>query len=173
MQIGVGEAVLELSGGAVPAATGQRHDLMASRFHGFREDVMEERRTTPAGMSIRNRGPIEMIQEGMTVVDSAGEKVGTVEGLKMGDPGAVTEKGNELQDTGFLGDIARAFVGDEREPDVPAAFRAKLLRTGYIKIDSPGFLIETDRYVSAERIASVQGDTVHLRVPKDQLIEEH
>ena len=134
---------------------------------------MEQHRTTSAGRSVTNLGPIEMIREGMTVVDSAGEKVGKVEGLKMGDPGAVTEQGNELQDTGLLGDIAEAFVGDEREPDVPAPIRARLLRTGYIKIDSPGFLIETDRYVSAERIASVQGDTVHLRVPKDQLAKEH
>jgi len=108
----------------------------------------------------------------MTVIDSAGEKVGKVEGLKMGDPGTATEAGNELQDEGFLGDIAEAFGGDEREPDVPGPMRARLLRSGYIKIDSPGFLIETDRYVSAEQIASVAGDTVRLRVTKDALVKE-
>jgi hypothetical protein len=133
---------------------------------------MMENRTTPGGMSVTNLGPIEMVREGMTVVDSAGEKVGKVEGLKMGDPGAVTEQGNEFQDTGLLGNIAEVFVGDEREPDVPAPLRARLLRSGYIKVDSPGFLIETDRYVPADRIASVDGDTVHLRVPKDRLIKE-
>ena len=130
-----------------------------------------EHRTTSAGMSITNLGPIEMVREGMTVVDSTGEKVGKVEGLKMGDPEAATEKGNELQDTGLMGKLAEAFVGDEREPDVPGPLRARLLRTGYIKVDG-GFLIETDRYVPADRIASVDGDTVHLRVPKDRLIEE-
>jgi hypothetical protein len=135
-----------------------------------KEDVMD-RRTTSAGMSVTNLGPIEMVREGMTVVDSAGEKVGKVEGLKMGDPESATEAGNELQDTGFLGDIAEAFAGDEREPDVPGPMRARLLRSGYIKIDH-GFLIETDRYVSADMIASVGDDTVHLRVPKDQLIKE-
>lgn len=130
-----------------------------------------ENRTTPSGMSVTNLGPIEMVREGMTVVDSNGDKVGKVEGLKMGDPEAATEAGNELQDTGFLGDIAEAFAGDEREPDVPGPARARLLRTGYIKVDS-GFLIETDRYVPADLIASVSGDTVHLRVPKDRLLKE-
>lgn len=131
-----------------------------------------EHRTTPTGRSITNLGPIELVREGMTVVDSAGDDVGKVEGLKMGDPGAVTEAGNELQDTGFLGDVARAFVGDEREPDVPAPARARLLRSGYVKVDGAGFLFETDRYVPADMIASVDGDTVHLRVPKDRLIKE-
>ena len=130
-----------------------------------------DHRTTPAGMSVTNLGPIEMVREGMTVVDSTGEKVGKVEGLKMGDPEAVTEQGNELQNTGLLGAVAGAFAGDEREPDVPGPARARLLRSGYIKVDG-GFLIETDRYVPADRIASVQGDTVHLTLPKDQLIKE-
>jgi hypothetical protein len=132
---------------------------------------MEQHRTTSAGMSITNLGPIEMVREGMMVVDSTGDKVGKVEGLKMGDPEAATEKGNELQDPGFLGNVAEAIFGDEREPDVPGPARARLLRTGYIKVDD-GFLIETDRYVPADMIASVDGDTVHLRVPKDQLIKE-
>ncbi|MFN8635124.1 MAG: DUF2171 domain-containing protein [Chloroflexota bacterium] len=116
-------------------------------------------------------GPIEMVREGMTVVDSAGEKVGTVEAMKMGDPGAATEAGNENQDTGFLGDLAEAIGGDEREPDVPGPLRASLQRSGYIKVDG-GFLFGTDRYVAADEIASVSGDTVRLRVPKDRLPKE-
>jgi hypothetical protein len=130
-----------------------------------------DNRTTSAGMSVTNLGPIEMVREGMTVVDSMGEKVGKVEGLKMGDPGAATEQGNKLQDTGILGDVAEAVFGDEREPDVPGPMRARLLRSGYIKVDG-GFLIETDRYVPADMIASVDGDTVHLRMAKDQLVKE-
>jgi len=118
-----------------------------------------------------NASPMELVHEGMTVVDSAGEKVGTVEGLKMGDPGAATDRGNELRDEGFLGDLAQVF-GDEREPDVSEPMRARLLRTGYLKVDSPGFLIETDRYVPADQIASVSDDTVRLRVLKDTLIKE-
>jgi hypothetical protein len=136
----------------------------------FKEEEMPQEPLFTSPMV--HASPIELVQEGMKVVDSAGEKVGTVEALKMGDPGAATEQGNELQDEGFIGDLAEAFSGDEREPDVPGPMRARLLRSGYIKIDSPGFLIETDRYVPAEQIASVSGDTVRLRVVKDTLAKE-
>ncbi|MGE3913662.1 MAG: hypothetical protein AB7K36_30210 [Chloroflexota bacterium] len=129
---------------------------------------MAERRVTGATTNV---GPIELVREGMTVVDSTGEKVGKIEGLKMGDPGTATEMGNELQETGFLGDIAEAFAGDEREPDVPGPLRAQLLRSGYIKVDG-GFFFGTDRYVTPDRIQAVRDDTVHLTVPKDQLIKE-
>jgi len=116
-------------------------------------------------------GPIEMVREGMNVVDSAGKNVGKVEAVKMGDPEAATEQGNELQDTGLLGNVAEAIGGDEREPDVPVAMRARLLRTGYVKVDG-GFFFGTDRYVMPEQIASVSGDTVHLRNVKDHLVKE-
>jgi hypothetical protein len=113
---------------------------------------------------------IEQVREGMTVIDSLGEKVGKVEGLMMGDPGAVTEQGNVDRDTGFMGDIAEVF-GGEREPDVPDVARAKLLRTGYVKVDG-GFLFGTDRYVQPDRIVAVRDETVYLNVPKAQLIKE-
>jgi len=130
-----------------------------------------DRDAMPNTSGVMHVSAMERVREGMTVVDSAGEKIGKVEDFKMGDPGAATEQGNELGDGGLLGDVARAF-GDEREPDVPGPMRASLLRTGYLKIDSPGFLIETDRYVPADRVASVAGDTVHLSVTKDMLIKE-
>jgi Uncharacterized protein conserved in bacteria (DUF2171) len=59
----------------------------------------------------------------------------------------------------------------KREPDVPGPLRARLLRSGYVKVDG-GFLIDTDRYVPADMVASVSDDTVRLKVPKDQLIKE-
>ncbi len=117
-----------------------------------------------------NLGPIEQVREGMTVMDSLGEKVGKVDSLMMGDPGAVTEQGNQDRDTGFMGDLAEAF-GSEQEPDVPDAARAQLLRTGYVKVDG-GFLFGTDRYVQPDRIVAVRDETVYLNVPKAQLIKE-
>lgn len=120
--------------------------------------------------SVANVGTIEMVRDGMKVVDSEGKNVGTVEFVKMGDPGAATEQGNEPRDTGLLGNIAEA-IGAEPEPDVPDAMRARLLRSGYLKVDG-GFFFGTDRYVSPEQIANVQGDTVYLRAMKDQLVKE-
>jgi hypothetical protein len=133
------------------------------------EDDMARRVVSNA--SVTNLGPIEMVREGMKVVDSNGKDVGKVEAVKMGDPGAATEEGNELQDTGFLGDVAEAIGGDEREPDVPGPMRAPLLRSGYVKVDG-GFFFGTDRYVTPEQIASVDKDTVHLREMKDHLVKE-
>ena len=121
--------------------------------------------------SVSSVGPIEMVRDGMKVMDSEGKNVGKVEFVKMGDPGAATEQGNELPDTGLLGDIAQAAGGDEREPDVPGPMRARLLRSGYLKVDG-GFFFGTDRYVAPDQIASVMGDTVHLRAMKDQLVKE-
>jgi hypothetical protein len=130
---------------------------------------MEERIVTDA--SVASLGPIEMVRDGMKVVDSEGKNVGKVEFVKMGDPGAATEQGNELQDTGLMGDIAEAVAGDEREPDVPGPMRARLLRSGYVKVDG-GFFFGTDRYVTPDQIANVMGDTVHLRAMKDELVKE-
>jgi hypothetical protein len=136
----------------------------------FEEEAMD--RDTPLNTSnMMHASPMELVREGMTVVDSAGDKVGTIEDFKMGDSGAATDAGNELPDGGFLGDVARVF-GDEGEPDVPGAARERLLRTGYIKIDGPGFLVDTDRYVPADQVDSVSGDTVRLRVTKDMLVKE-
>jgi hypothetical protein len=129
---------------------------------------MAKRMVTNA--STANVGTIEMVRDGMKVVDSEGKNVGTVEFVKMGDPGAATEQGNEVQNTGLMGNIAEA-VGADPEPDVPGPMRARLLRSGYLKVDG-GFFFGTDRYVSPEQIANVLGDTVHLRAMKDQLVKE-
>ena len=120
--------------------------------------------------SVASVGTIEMVRDGMKVVDSEGKNVGTVEFVKMGDPGAATEQGNETQDTGLLGNMAAA-VGGDPEPDVPGPMRARLLRSGYLKVDG-GFFFGTDRYVAPEQIANVQGDTVFLRAMKEQLVKE-
>jgi hypothetical protein len=115
--------------------------------------------------------PVERVRRGMQVVDSAGEHVGRVEYLQMGDPGAATERGNELKPPGIFGTAAMAIAGDEREPDVPEPLRGLLLRTGFVKIDRPG-LLDVDRYVRADRIADVSDDVVRLSVRAKDLPEE-
>lgn len=117
----------------------------------------------------RSSRPIEMVREGMHVFDSAGDDIGTVEYVRMGDPAALTTRGNETEVGGFIRGIADTIVGSE--PDVPQPLKARLARTGFVKIDGPG-LADTDRYVAADRIASVDGDRVALGVTKDQLAVE-
>lgn len=116
--------------------------------------------------------PIALVREGMLVVDQAGRRLGEVAYVQMGDPEAITTQGNEERDTGFLGDLARAVAGDEREPDVPEPLRAQLVRYGYIKIDGPG-LADVDRYVRSDQIAAVRDTTVFLAVAAGQVAREH
>jgi hypothetical protein len=113
---------------------------------------------------------IESVYKGMKVVDVAGEKVGTVEYVGMGDPGDVTTEGNRPQE-GILGGLVDAVTGGQPEPDVAGPMRDQLIRDGFIKIDGPG-LFHTNRYVRSDHIASVKDDTVTLSVRKDELAKE-
>ena len=124
-----------------------------------------------SGDSIHPASPIERVREGMVVADAAGERLGTVEYVKMGDPEAVTGQGNEPDEPGLVGRVGMAILGDEREPDVAEPVRSQLLRTGFIKVDGPG-LFGTDRYVRGDLIGAVTDDTVTLTVRKDQLPAE-
>ena len=114
---------------------------------------------------------MEMIEEGMTVVDLAGEKVGKVEYVQFGDPQAATTEGNDLERPGLIGEAAMAVFGDEREPDVAEPLRTQLLRYGFIKVDGPG-LMDKDRYVRADLVGNVSDDVVTLKVSKDELPKE-
>jgi len=112
---------------------------------------------------------IERVYEGMTVVDEAGDKIGTVSYVQMGDPEAVTLAGNRPQRTGLLGDLARAFDPDAKpEPEVAEPLWSELTRVGFIKVDGPG-LFEADRYVRADWLTNVSNDTVRVQARKADL----
>ncbi|MDP9443593.1 MAG: PRC-barrel domain-containing protein [Actinomycetota bacterium] len=111
---------------------------------------------------------MSQVREGMRVVDSTGEEIGTVEDLKMGDPEAVTSAGQDAQAgaSGLMVDLAEG--AGAREPDVPPQQAERMLRMGYVKIDGKG-LFGSDYYAVADQVARVEGDTVHLAVPRDSL----
>ena len=113
-------------------------------------------------------GPIAQVREGMTVVDAAGDQIGKVEFVKMGDPAAMTIVGEESGGGGGLLDTGGSLSGGGGDPDLPEAFRNELVRVGFIKIDGKGWF-GRDHYASAEQIAGVSGDTVRLSVAKDAL----
>jgi hypothetical protein len=116
------------------------------------------------------------IYEGMTVYDSAGEKIGTVERIYFGEVsqeaderggGPETATSPDRGESWLIEDVAKAiFVGDR----VPEPLRQRLLRHGFIRIDSAG-LFAADRYVTPGQIADVSDDRVTLRVTRDQLIK--
>ncbi|MFL5760721.1 MAG: hypothetical protein ACJ789_13415 [Thermomicrobiales bacterium] len=130
--------------------------------------------------------PIGLVQPGMKVVDAAGNDVGKVSDLKMGDPQAATDLGEHPEDVGWgvgvfavgstgpnlgAGAVVPAEAGGpgpfSGEPSVPLPIQGRLLREGYVKID--GGLFHGDYYAAASTIESVSKDTVRLSVAKDDL----
>ena len=112
----------------------------------------------------RKNSLIERVYDGMRVVDVDGHDIGKVEMVKMGDPEALTARGNRVGPaTGVT-----PLDSDYNEPEVPQPIRDDLLRVGFIKVDGAG-LFDSDRYFRADVIESVDGDTVRIRLPKDRL----
>jgi hypothetical protein len=114
---------------------------------------------------------MDRVQEGMHVVDAAGEDLGKVEYLQMGDPEAVTTDGNEHRPVDLVGRVVERALPEGSEPDVPDPLRTELQRTGYLKIGGHG-IGRKARYVSSERVRAVSGDTVRLSVRKGDLPRE-
>jgi hypothetical protein len=94
----------------------------------------------------------------MSVVDSSGKHVGSVAMVQMGDGGS---------ESGDLFNVAQRVSSPE--PRVPAEAAQRLVRTGYVKVKSKGFL-SPDRYAAADDIDDVANDTVNLKVPVNELI---
>ncbi|WP_326561532.1 hypothetical protein [Micromonospora sp. NBC_01796] len=113
--------------------------------------------------------PIAQVTSGMRVIDPGGEEVGTVIAVQLGDPNAVAAQDPPSGD-GVLGDgVPHTATGDE--PDVPPDLAARLMRTGYLKVDSRGFLAH-DLYIEADQIAKVNQDVVELTVDRNRLLPE-
>lgn len=108
-------------------------------------------------------GPISNVMIGDTVVDSTGKEVGTVKFVKMGDPNAATDEGQEDIDPGFFG-----IGGDSYDlGSLPEQARHQLMRVGFIHIDVS---LADDRFAGAGQIARVENNTVYLSVPEADLI---
>lgn len=114
-------------------------------------------------------GLLSMVFQGMRVIDAAGDDIGKVDLVRMGaDPGA-TEPAAPINTGGtFLGEVFD-LRGDD-EPRLPPSVRERYRMSGFFRVDGKGW-IDTDRYVLAEQIADVSGDTVRLTVPKEDLPE--
>lgn len=102
---------------------------------------------------------IEQVREGMQVVGPDGNKIGKVEGLKMGDPGAVTTEGQTAPETGGLGTAIDSLAEISR---LPRHIAERLLRLGYVKIDKSG-LFGGHEYVAADELDRVEDDTLWLK----------
>lgn len=116
---------------------------------------------------------LTQIREDMTVIDSTGDKIGTVETVQFGDEDphnagveTVTSKRPPMQDDTLVDYLAEAFRMNDR---LAEEMRARLNRYGYIKVKRgiPGL----GHYViGADQIETVQADQVKLQKPSDELL---
>jgi hypothetical protein len=113
-------------------------------------------------------GPIVGVREGMKVLDANGDDVGSVRRVRMGDPEAVTDRGQVMEgaDT-WWDDIANALFGPDA--DLPESTRHEYERVGFIQIDARG-IFNADYLASALQIAGVSSDEVRLNVDRDALV---
>ena len=117
---------------------------------------------------------LENVREGMKVLDNRNHEIGTVQWVKLVDEDPTTgepvEAGLDAEPDqhNLITDIAAAFSGD----DLPEVMRDRLLHDGFIRMDAAG-LFNADRYVLPDQIATVSGDSVVLKVSKDELIKRH
>ncbi|WP_020520342.1 hypothetical protein [Catelliglobosispora koreensis] len=95
---------------------------------------------------------IASVTEGMDVVDSDGEAVGSVVLVKMSDPDGLADPD-----------------AHDGEPAVEPEEVTPLIRSGYIKIAHTD-LLGSDKYASADEIGDLNNDTVILTVPTSQLV---
>lgn len=110
------------------------------------------------------------IQEGMTVYDIHGDKIGTVSFVQFSDedpdrPGPETAS-VVVDDTpdDIVENIAEVFSGDH---NLPESLRKRLLRHGYLRIDTG--ILSSDRFALLDQVVSVTDDEVHLTVESTEL----
>ncbi len=98
------------------------------------------------------------ISAGMSVVDAAGEHVGTVRRVYLG--------ATDLDEATPVADPALAAVPDA----VPDALLARLAVAGYVEIATGTG--HGDRYALGEQVAAVEGGGIRLAVGRDTLAKK-
>jgi hypothetical protein len=110
--------------------------------------------------------PLDM-QIGMRVYDRDSRHIGMVDDFQFAE-NAVTEDGKSTERqcyTAIMGVIGEAFGAAE----LSQTRRDRLLLEGYVRIDAAG-LLDGDRYVLPEEIASASGLELTLNLGKNQLL---
>ncbi len=123
------------------------------------------------------------VKQGMKVYDNENHEIGKVKDVFLGEAshqieeegkGPVTTSGST--DTSGLNNTPDyAFGGafdwhEDKDSDQERLEEARLRRYGYIRIDS-SMLFAADRYALPEQIASVSGNRVTLKVPRESLMK--
>jgi hypothetical protein len=102
----------------------------------------------------------------MAVYDRSNEKIGSVRNVYLGSqPGAVTTDRPPEQPHSFVDALVRSLA----PPEVPEVMRERLLREGFIRIDTSG-PFAADRFAFASQIRGVSEAGVMLDAERDELL---
>ena len=115
------------------------------------------------------------VHEGMTVLDSAMNAIGTVESFRS------TDEAPDRPDVDAAGvspileeerNTMSALLEDLFHPDdgLPRELQEKALREGFVRLDADG-LFAADRYIFPEDIDRVEGESLVLAVRRDDLLK--
>jgi hypothetical protein len=109
----------------------------------------------------------------MKVFDRTQKQIGKVDDFRFSEnedspdlQPAELDATDRYRDDSLVENIAEAFGADE----LPEALRDRLLREGYIRLDTAG-LFAADRYILPDQIAASTADGLVLNVTKDELIK--
>jgi hypothetical protein len=126
----------------------------------------------------QDNDPLHQVEEGMRVFDSQGDEIGRVERIRFGEVGledadrgqgpVILTTARMSGDEPMIEDFAMGGAGYIEDANEVELIRARMLQSGYIKIDTKG-LFSSDRYALTEQIDHVSQDGVHLKVNKDEL----
>jgi hypothetical protein len=115
------------------------------------------------------------IRRGMKVFDRTRKQIGRIDDFRFSEnedwpdvEPSDLDASDRRRGTSGVDKLSEVF-GVER---LPQEFRERLLREGYIRVDTAG-LFSADRYILPEQIASATKDAVTLNVSEDELIRRH
>lgn len=147
---------------------------MAHHTHQGNSGLTGGRMDDPAGKF----SVLSQVREDMDIYDAGDNHIGHVDFVHFGAASETQqEHGTGPADLGradypdmrrdtIIDNIAEAFQPE----DVPDQLQSKLLMDGYVRMDASG-LFASDRFITPDQIARVDGDRVYLTVNRDQLIK--
>lgn len=136
------------------------------------------------GMGTGGESALDLVRNGMHVIDADGEDIGTVKDVVLGDPEAVTTAGQEDDGTGTVAGVGAIGAGGtvgavgpvgvlgeyaSGASELPEVERSRLLRAGYVQVDLKG-LFSGKKYAAGDEVAGVDNDVVTLSVPASRLV---
>lgn len=111
------------------------------------------------------------VDEGMTVYDNEGDKLGSVKFVYLGEEleTEATVAAAPLQDNPSYGELLSGIIAGTQ--DVPEEVAQRLMQRGFVKIG--GGILSKTRYAFPDQISAVSAaeEEIHLRVGKDKLIQ--